>query len=427
MRVGLFTDSYRPAITGITYVVDITRKHLEAMGHEVFIFCAGEGVLLNKGEIYDHDDHIIRFRSIRDLVYEDYGLTIFFPARELNRIKKLNLDVIQFFAPGQVGLMGVYAAQKTGAALVGSNNTDLSNYIQHYPAAVPALLALAPTLPMTFKFKGKDARELLKIYRPRRAMSKWGKDVIENLMSMIYSRCDAVLAMGPKGVKQLESWQAKTGYHFDIKLMPTGIDAFPKPTKQQLAAFRATHGIAEDDEVMLYVGRLAAEKNLSILIPAVRRVLKTRPKARLLFVGDFEYRETLERQAEKSGVGQRITFTGAMPRESLGVAYAAGDVFVFPSLTDTQGLVLNEAAHAGLPFVIVDPDVSLVVENGKNGLLARNTVVDIAEKVTSLLSDAALRAKFGAASKQLAKDYSEYAQTKKLEEVYRAALRKPMK
>jgi len=423
MRIGLFTDSYRPAMTGVTYVVDITRKHLEAMGHEVFIFCAGEGIRLTRDDLYD--DHVIRFRSVRDVLYEDYGLALFFPARELAKIKKLNLDVIQFFGPGQVGLMGIYAAQKTGAILIGSNNTDLANYIQHYPAVVPGLLLLAPSLPVTFKFKGKDVKELMKIYRPRRAMSRWGKDIVENLVAMIYSRCDAVLAMSPKSVKQLEEWKAKTQYEFDIKLLPTGIDAMKKPSAEELEAFRARYGIAATDEVVLYVGRLAAEKNLSILIPAIRRVLKARPKARLLFVGDFEYRDALEQQAAKSGVGERITFTGALPRETLGVAYAAGDVFVFPSLTDTQGLVLNEAAHAGLPFVILDPEVTLVVEDGVNGLVARNTVVDIANKVTTLLKSPKLREQYGAESKRLAAQYTEYAQTKALEEIYRAALEGP--
>jgi 1,2-diacylglycerol 3-alpha-glucosyltransferase len=418
MRIGLFTDSYRPAITGITYVVDITRKHLEELGHEVFIFCASDGMRPDRS-----DDHVIQFRSVSDVFYEDYGLALFFPARELVKVKKLNLDVIQFFTPGQVGLMGIYAAQKTGAVLVGSNNTDLAHYIQHYPGVVPGLLVLALGFPMTFRFKGKDVKELLKIYRPRRAMSKWGKDIIESLMSMVYSRCDAVLALSPKSQKQLEGWQAHYKYSFNIKLLPTGIDAFKKPTKTQLAAFRQTYGIAESDEVAIYVGRLAAEKNLSMLIPVIRRVLKTRPKARLLFVGDFEYRATLEQQAAKSGVGDRITFTGALPRETLGVAYAAGDVFVFPSMTDTQGLVLNEAAHAGLPFVITDPAVTLVVKDKVNGLVARNTVVDFANKVTELLKSPATREKYGQESKRLASQYTEYLQTKRLEDIYKESLR----
>jgi len=416
MRIGLFTDSYLPAVNGITYVVDITRKHLEAMGHEVFIFCPAEGVRLRNND----DDHIIQFRGIRDAFFDDYSLGLFFPARELRRIRKLNLDVIQYFTPGQVGLMGVYAAQKTGAVLIAQHSTDLANYIKHYPAVVPGLLLIGVGLPATFRFKGKDIKELIKIYKPRRLVSKWGQEIVESLVSMIYSRADAVIALSPKSKAQLESWRKE--YDYDVKLIPTGIDALPTPTKQQIAQFRATYDIAETDEVVLYVGRLAAEKNISILIPAIRRVLRSRPNARLLYVGDFEYRAQLEEQARKSGVSKRITFTGTLPRDYLGVVYAAADVFAFPSRTDTQGLVLHEAAHAGLPFVITDPGISLVVEDGESGIIARNTVIGISDAITTLLADPKLRHKYGKRSKKLAEECTEFIQTKKLEQVYIDAL-----
>jgi glycosyltransferase involved in cell wall biosynthesis len=413
MRIGLFTDSYRPAVNGIVFVVDITKKHLEAMGHEVFVFCPAEGVSLRKA---NSDPHVIRFRSIKDVFFDDFNLSIFFPARELQKIKKLDLDVIQFFTPGQIGMMGIYAAQKTDAILVGQHSTDLAQYIEHYPAVVPGLLLLALYFPMTFKFKGKDVRELIKIYKPRRLVSKWGKEIIESLMAMTYSHCDAVISLSPKSKKQLESW--RTEYDYKVLMVPTGIDALPAPTKQQITKFKASYDIAADDEVVLYVGRLSAEKNLAILIPTIKRVLKARPKARLLYVGDFDYRAVLEEMADKSGVGDRITFTGSLPRDYLGVVYAAADLFVFTSLTDTQGLVLHEAAHAGLPFVIVDPDVTQVVKDGVNGLIADNRIASLTEKIITLLSDEKMRHRFGKHSKKLAQECTEFTQTKKLEQVF---------
>ncbi|MEO6110057.1 MAG: glycosyltransferase [Candidatus Saccharimonadales bacterium] len=414
MRIGLFTDSYLPAVTGITFVIQIMKKDLEAMGHEVFIFCAGESVRPVKKK--DREDHVIRFPSIPDAFFEDYGLTLVFPPRELHKIKKLNLDIIQIMTPGQVGLMGVYASEKMKVPLVVQHSTDVAQYIQHYPGVVPGLLILALSFPATFRFKGKDVRELLKIYRPRRAMSKWGRDIVESLLAMIFSRADAVIALSTKSKKQLESWS--NGYDYDVKMIPTGVDALPKPTTTQIKAFKQTYGIAEDDEVVLYVGRLAAEKNLDILIPTIKRVLKTRPKARLLFVGDFEYKETLELKARKSRVGDRITFTGRIPRQQLGVAYASGDIFAFPSLTDTQGLVLHEAAHASLPFVITDPGVTQVVIDGENGIVAKDTIASLTDAIITLLNDDKLRKTYGENSKKLASKYTEFAQSKKLEDVY---------
>lgn len=418
MRIGIFTDSYRPAVTGVTYVVEIMKKDFEAMGHEVFIFCTAVNVRPVRKK--NREDHIIRVPSIQDVFYDDYGLALFFPPNEVRKIKKLNLDIIQVMAPGQIGLMGIYAAQKLKIPFIAQHSTDLAQYIQHYPGVVPGLLVLALSFPATFKFKGKDVKELLKIYRPRLVMSRWGRDIIVSLISMIYSRAYKVVALSPKSKKQIESW--RTNYDYDVDLIPTGIDALPSPTKTELIAFKEKYGIADDDEVVLYVGRLAAEKNLDILIPAFRRVLRTRPKARLLFVGDFEYRETLEEKARRSGVGHRITFTGSIPRQELGVAYETGDIFAFPSLTDTQGLVLNEAAHAGLPFVILDPDVTQVVIEGKNGLVARNTVASIGDAITTLLADEKMRAEFSRYSKKLARTYTEFNQSKKLEALYLQAL-----
>ena len=417
MRIGLFTDTYRPSVNGIVYVVDITRRHLESMGHEVFIFCPAEGVRLGREET---DDHIIRFRSMKGVFFDDYNLSLFFPAVELRRIKELDLDVIQFFTPSQVGMMGVYAAQKTGAVLVAQHSTDLSQYIQHYPAVVPGLLMLAMTLPLTFRFHGQDIRELLRLYKPRLVVTDWGKDIVESLIAMIYSRCDAVIALSQKSEKQLASW--RTDYWYDITTIPTGINALKKPTDVQVSQFKKMHDMSEDDEIILYAGRLSAEKNLDILIPMIKKVLKKRPNARLLYVGDFDYREALEQMAADSGVGDRITFTGAMPREDLGVAYASAKVFAFPSLTDTQGLVLHEAAHAGLPFVLIDRDVSEVVRDGENGFVARPTAASFAECVLKLLEDDVLREEFAEASKRLARTYGEYAQTKKLEQIYQDAL-----
>ena len=413
MRIGLFTDSYRPAITGVTFVVDIMKKDLEAMGHEVYIFCAGTQIRPVKKK--DREEHVIRFPSIQDAFYDDYGLALFFPPRELTKIKKLKLDIIQILSPGQVGLMGMYAAQKTKTPYVIQHSTDVAQYIQHYPGVVPGLLLLALSFPATFRFKGKDVKELLKIYRPR-LLSRWGRDIVYSLMAMIFSRSEAVVALSPKSQRQLEGY--KKEYDFDITVIPTGIDALPKPTATQIKAFKETHGIAEDDEVVLYVGRLAAEKNLDILIPAIKRVLKTRPKARLVFVGNFEYKEVLEFKARKSRVGDRITFTGGIPRQQLGVAYASGDIFAFPSLTDTQGLVLHEAAHAGLPFVIMDPEVTQVVIEGENGLVAKNNVASLADAIVKLLSDKPLRRKYGEKSKELARNYTEFNQSKKLEALY---------
>lgn len=375
MRVGLFTDTYYPATNGIVAVVDITRRHLEEAGHEVFVFCPN---VRSEDRLKD-DDHIIRFPSIPSGLFDNNRISMFFPPRVMRRIRELELDVIHFFTPLQVGLMGVYAAQRTDAVLVGQHCTDFYQYVEHYPQVLPGILALGTTLPFTIKLNGADARALLSMYRPQFGVVKWNRDIIENMISMLYSRCDAVIALSRKSKCQLESWQGE--YNYDVTLMPTGVDQLPVASTSEVAEFKASWGIDDSDEVIGYVGRLSAEKNLDLLVRAFAFLAPRRPNLKLLFVGDFDYRETLERLAEETGYAERVIFTGNMPRDQLDVAYQSLDVFTFPSMTDTQGLAIHEAALAGCPLVLVDDKLSEVMIDGENGYIANENGLSIARKV----------------------------------------------
>lgn len=424
MKIGLFTDTYRPSINGIVFVVDSTKKHLEELGHEVYIFCPARSIRPSKTALeFEEDDHIIRFPSIKGAFYDDYDTSLFFPPRVLKRIRELDLDVIHFFTPGQVGLMGVYAAFKTDTPLVAQHCTDLREYVEHYRDGLllPGLLALIALLPFTVKVDGKDLREIMKLYRPRRGRVEWNIDIVERMVTLVYSKCDAVVALSRKSKTQLESWQHTDNYQYPVTLKPDGVTPLPKSTAAEQKAFRKQYGIATDDELITFVGRLGSEKNLAMLIPVIEQVHAVRPKARLLFVGDFEYRETLETLASASLVPDRISFTGALPRVELGKIYETSSVFAFPSLTDTQAWVLHEATHAGLPVVMIDPDLSEVVIDDENGYIVPSSVNDFAEAVLRILGDDALRRTFSKRSRELSAQFTEAGQIKKLEKLYETA------
>ena len=420
MRIGLFTDTYRPSINGIVFVVESLKKHLEEQGHEVYIFCPGSSIRPGRhADEFDEDEHVIRFPSIKGAFYDDYDMSLFFPPRVLSRIKALDLDVIHFFTPSQVGMMGVYASYKCGIPLVAQHCTDLREYVEHYRDAMllPGLLALIALVPFTIKVNGKDIRELVKMYLPRRERVQWNIDIVERVLTIIYSKCDAVIALSRKSKTQLESWQTNE-HHYEVTLMPNGVDRLKPPTDKQLTDFRELFGIGPKDEVFGFVGRLGAEKNLAVLIPAFEEVVVARPRARLLFVGDFEYRATLEEMARNTNYPDRITFTGAIQRERLGVAYAAMNVFTFPSLTDTQGWAVHEAAMAGLPLVLIDREVSEVIDPGVSGEYADNNSESVAKRVIDLLSHPKRRAEYGLASQRLARRYTEKRQVSKLVKLY---------
>lgn len=427
MRIGLFTDTYRPSINGIVFVVESLKKHLEEQGHEVFVFCPGSSIRPNRhADEFDEDEHVIRFPSIKGTFYDDYDVSLFFPPRVLSRIKALDLDVIHFFTPGQVGMMGVYASHKCHIPLVAQHCTDLREYVEHYrdTMLLPGLLALIALLPFTMKVNGQDIRELVKMYRPRRERVQWNIDIVERVLTIVYSKCDAVIALSRKSKTQLESWQTNDSYHYEVTLMPNGVDRLKTPTDKQLEEFREEYGIDAKDEVFGFVGRLGAEKNLAILIPALEKVVVARPRARLLFVGDFEYRETLEKMAAESSRPDRITFTGAIQREYVGVTYSAMQVFTFPSLTDTQGWAIHEAAMAGLPLILIDREVSEVIESGVSGEYVDDTSDSIAAHVIDLLAHPKKRGEYGKASQRLARRYTEKRQVAKLARLYEQTIAK---
>lgn len=425
MKIGLFTDTYRPSINGIVYVVESTKKHLESLGHEVYIFCPARGISPTKRAIeFEEDDHIIRFPSVKGAFYDDYDTSLFFPPLVLKKIRELDLDVIHFVSPGQVGLMGVYAAFKTNTPLIAQHCTDLREYVEHYRDGLllPGLLALIALLPFAVKVDGKDIREIMSLYRPRRGRVEWNIDIVERIVTLVYSKCDAVIALSRKSKNQLESWQRTDNYEYKVTLKPDGVTPLPESTEVEREEFREKYGIAPDDELITFVGRLGSEKNLAMLIPVIEQVQAVHPKARLLFVGDFEYRETLEALAGESLAPDRVTFTGALPRTELGKVYDTSSVFAFPSLTDTQAWVLHEAAGAGLPIVMIDTELSEVVFDDENGYIVPSDVSEFAGAINRILGDDKLRKKFSKKSLELASQFTPEGQVEKLVRIYDTAI-----
>lgn len=423
MRIGLFTDTYRPSVNGITYVVESLKEQLTSLGHEVYIFCPGGSIRPSKQpELIAEDDHIMRFPSVRSGFFDEFDISLFLPRRVVEEIGAMELDIIHVFTPSQIGLLGINAALTHDIPLVIQHCTDIYEFVEHYPAVLPGALALIGiVLPMNIKLTRDDVHEIARLYRPRSGVTMWNRVIIEKTIAMLYSKADVVIALCQKSYTQLASWQSQR-YRFPLVLMPNGVDALPRSTSAEQQAFRDQWNIRKSDEVFGFVGRLGEEKNLPVLIKAFDHVGKARPNAKLLFVGDFDYRETLEAMAAASRYPDRIVFTGRMPREQLDAAYANFDVFVFPSLKDTQGWVLHEAAHARLPIVLIDRQLSEVAYDGINALFANNNATDVARKVRELLGSPTKRAAFGAESKRLAARFTGKKQIKKLEVLYRQTI-----
>lgn len=420
MKIGIFTDTYRPSLNGIVYVTEILRRNFEAAGHEVFIFAPAASL---RGKTDESDPHIIRFPSLGGVVYDDFNASLFFPPRVLKQIEEIGLDIIHFLTPGPVGLMGTYAANKLGIPLVAEYCTDLFEYVDHYTLAGPSIFALGLVMPFTVKTSREELLDVIKAARPRLGGAKWNREMIKHLVTVLHSHCDAVIAHSRKSAQQMRSWQTGDD-HYDIQIIPTGVNPIPVASSAAIAEFKNKWHIAPTDEVAMYAGRLSPEKNLDMLIDMINELVKWRPTAKLMYVGDFaEYRPKLEEKANASPAAERIIFTGRLPREQLGVAFGSSKVFAFPSLTDTQSLALHEATGAGLPVVMIDEPVTEVVRDGINGYFCKNDPIDMAAKINQVLDDKAAYKKMSAASRARAKSFSERTQCDKILKIYEHIIR----
>lgn len=411
MRIGLFSDFYFPSVNGISFVLQITYEQLTKLGHEVYIFAPASNL---RGKEPNDPPYVYRFPAVEGLFFDEQFTSVFFPPSQLRKIKRLELDLIHYFTPGQIGLLGVHAAIKEDIPLVSQYSTDLYQYVEKYPTVLPGTIALSLSTPFFLRMTPRELMKLLTVFKPHYRLTAWHKNIIKKMHVMLHNRSDAVIALSTKMKKQLDSWGSQT----EATLMPTGIDQLPQPSHQDLAEFRRSFGITDDDQVMLYVGRLSKEKNLDLLIDSFEYVAAARPTAKLMMVGDFDYRERLEARAGRSSYADRVIFTGRIERQKLGLAYGIASVFVFPSLTDTQGLVVNEAAAAGLPLVMCDPDVSEVFVPNESGLLAPNSVKGFAEIVGHLLDNPRLRNRLAKGARSNAGRFTEHGQAKRLEKLY---------
>lgn len=411
MRIGLFSDTYLPTTNGISYVLQIMQSNLEELGHEVYIFAPATNL---RADEPNDNDHIFRFPAIEGILFDEQLTSVFFPSRVLKKIKKLDLDVIHFFTPGQIGLLGAAASIRLDIPLVSQYSTDVYNYVEKYPNVLPGTIALSLISPFVFKMTPRETIKMMGVFKPEKTITQWHKSMVARLHVMLHDNCDAVIALSRKMQHQLDSWGSTT----ETTLLPTGVDPLPKASSKDISEFKAKYGIADKDKVLLYVGRLSREKNLDLLIDAFKQISDGNKNVKLMFVGDFDYRKKLEERADQLGISDRVLFPGRILRKNLDLAYSSASIFLFPSTTDTQGLVVHEAAGAGLPLILCDQEVSEVFIKDKTGLLAGENPIEFATQIQTLLDNPDLAKKLGSAAKKRAAEFSEIGQMKQLEKLY---------
>ncbi len=318
LRVGFFTECYRPIVNGIVESVDTLARALRTAGHEVFCFAP------RIPGYEEPDGPVFRMPSWPLPVPTPYRLTIPLVSRQnLNGVIK-RLSIIHTHSPFVTGWMGLRYARRFNIPLVYTYHTQLEKYA-HY-------------IPFNEKTTQRAAISLTRLYA---------------------NAADAVVVPTETMRERLRELAVTSR----IEVVPSAIDVDAFGAGRRSDQLRARLGAGDRDRLILFVSRLAAEKNAGLALATL--AYSSDPTLRLVIVGDGPARADLERQAAALGVSARLKFTGELPRTALPDVYASSDVFLFPSTTETQGLVLAEAMAAGCPVVAVDtPQTREVVRDG---------------------------------------------------------------
>ena len=214
-------------------------------------------------------------------------------------------------------------------------------------------------------------------------------------------------------------------YEVPVEAISNGIDLSEFRPGKISEAIRKKYNIDITKPKLIYVGRVDPEKSINISIDAFYEVVKNIPDVEFLIVGDGIDRDNLKNQVANLGIESKVKFLGRVMPPDLQQIYRAGDVFVTASETETQGIVLIEAAATGLPLVAVDAGaVRELCQNKKNGILCQpGDVKGIARAIIKILSDKELKARYGKESLEIAKKHDLNYTLSRFEEIYQTAIK----
>ncbi len=349
MRIAIITENFLPKLDGVTRTIAMLLRHLEERGHQAIVF-GPEGAPRRYAGA-----RVIAVPGIRLPFYPE--LRALFPSRAMGyRLARFRPDLVHLADPMLLGMAGLYWAHRIAVPTVAAYHTNIASYMNHFKLGL--------------------------LEQPVWAYRRF-----------LHNQCAATVCPSPSTAAIL------TAQGFErVHLWQRGVDSILFTPERRSAARRAELGATPATTLLLYVGRVSHEKDILTLARAYRAL--ARPGLHLAVVGDGPARGELEEALR----GLPVTFTGYLAGEALADTYAAADLFVFPSTTETFGQVVLEAMASGLPVVGCDAEgVRDLVRHGETGILARpHDPVDFTQAIADLLDQPARRALLAAAGRAAA-------------------------
>lgn len=376
MKVLLTTDTYLPSVNGVAISTHNLYKELKALGHDVRILTlSSDGVERVEGDI-------CYLRSINSYIYPGTRIKIPFFNRPVNDIIEWHPDIIHSQTEFSTMLVAKLMSVRFKIPQVHTYHTLYEDYLNYF-------------------LKGKVIR----------------KSTAAKLTAALFNTFEAVIVPTEK----VRDVLVKYGIQKDIYTIPTGIDIsrFQREiTEDELDKLSAEYKIYNRDKLIVYVGRIAEEKNLNEIVLLFREVARSVNDAKLLIVGGGPYLDELKKLVKRMGLDENIHFTGMIKPQDVYKYYKLGKVFVTASLSETQGLTYIEALSSGCPVLCkYDRCIEGIVENGYNGY-AYKEGKEFIKHAVNILQDEKLQQRLSASASNRAEEYSCRTFGHRVSEVY---------
>lgn len=330
MRIGLFTDTYFPQVSGVATSIRTLKTELEKLGHTVFIFTTTDEDV-NRYEDWD----IIRIPSVPFFAFKDRRVAYAGFTDAIKIASRYKLDIIHTQTEFSLGILGKMVARELGIPVVHTYHTQYEDYV-HYIA------------------KGR-------IIRP---------SMIKYFVRAFFRDLDGVIC--PSEIVE----DLLTGYDIPIskRVIPTGIDLakFDRPeiSEEDIAELRKQLGIASDETMLLSLSRISHEKNIQAIVKAMPKILLENPKVKLVIVGGGPYAVELQSMISELDLSSNVQLTGMIAPSDTALYYKAADFFISASTSETQGLTFLESLASGTPILAHDnPYLKNVVTDKMFGTL----------------------------------------------------------
>ena len=381
-NIAIFSDAFPPQVDGVANMAFRSAQGLAGRGHHVHVFTVGRKHDSNPGATEKF--RVTAMPAVASGVYQGYRMALpsasWFPA-----LREFKPDLIHSHTPLGVGWLAVLAARSLKVPLIATHHTFYDHYLKHMKLDYP----------------------------PVRRLS-WRYTVA------YFNRCNLVVSPS----RSLAHAMIEKGLKRPISILENFVDTgIFRPAADGLGCSSAKATLGIRGLSLTYMGRLSYEKNIEDALAAFSEALARRSDMTFVVIGDGPERKKLEHMAQTLRIADHVLFTGLLEGQSLVHALQANDAFITASRSENMPLSVLEAMAVGLPVIAVkEKGLGEIVEDGVNGRFAKTgDIADMSQKIVALLSDEAMRRKFGTASRKLALHYSRDRVMPKLEEIYQGA------